>query len=100
MMIGYFSEFLPNKEARVRALQQWNRAAHQNNVEAQLKVGDHYYYGWGAQVDYKRAAEAYHQAEQEQSAQAMFNLGYMYEFGRGFQQVCEKGDPLTGICRQ
>jgi SEL1 protein len=88
-ILGYFKNLFSDREARIRALQQWNRAAQQSNAEAKIKVGDHYYYGWGTEIDYMKAGEAYMKAESDESAQAMFNLGYMYEHGLGFQQVSE-----------
>jgi len=33
--------------------------------------------------DYERAAEAYMHAKSQSNAQAMFNLGYMHEHGKG-----------------
>lgn len=37
----------------------------------------------GTERDYDRAAEAYLHARSQSNAQAMFNLGYMYEHGQG-----------------
>ncbi len=56
--------------------------------EARVKLGDYYYYGYGTQVSYEAAAGQYRMASDKQSsAQAMFNLGYMYEQGLGLQKV-------------
>ena len=42
----------------------------------------------GTPVDYEAAADHYRMAsEQQQNAQAMFNLGYMHEQGLGIQRV-------------
>ena len=39
-------------------------------------------------MDYEAAADHYRMAsEQQQNAQAMFNLGYMHEQGLGIQRV-------------
>lgn len=65
------------------ALINWKRAAQQGSVEAKIRVGDFYYYGQGLEVDYERAAGLYTEAEQLNSAQAMYNLGYMHERGEG-----------------
>ena len=55
---------------------------------ARLKLGDYYYYGHGTKVDYEAAALHYRLAsEQQHSAQAMFNLGYMHEHGLGMKEV-------------
>ncbi|XP_038662837.1 protein sel-1 homolog 1-like isoform X3 [Scyliorhinus canicula] len=54
---------------------------------ARIKLGDYYYYGYGTNVDYETAAIHYRlAAEQQHSAQAMFNLAYMYEHGLGAEQ--------------
>ena len=46
---------------------------------ARVKLGD-YYYGQGTEVNYEAAAGQYRIASDKQSsAQAMFNLAYMYE---------------------
>jgi SEL1 protein len=53
-----------------------------------VKVGDYYFYGQGTNVNYETAAFHYDVAhEQHGSAQAKFNLGYMYERGLGRKQV-------------
>lgn len=64
------------------------------NTQARVKVGDYHYYGYGTEVDYEMAALHYRLAsEQQHSAQAMFNLGYMHERGLGMRQV-KKGTIL------
>ncbi|XP_050295038.1 protein sel-1 homolog 1 isoform X2 [Anthonomus grandis grandis] len=75
------------KEALVRALLYWTRAASQGYSMARVKVGDYYYYGLGTSVDYENAASQYRlAAEQQHNAQAMFNLGYMHEQGLGLSK--------------
>lgn len=55
---------------------------------ARLKLGDYHFYGYGTIVDYETAVIHYRLAsEQQHSAQAMFNLGYMHEKGLGIKQV-------------
>ena len=55
---------------------------------ARVKLGDYYYYGQGTEVNYEAAAGQYRIASDKQSsAQAMFNLAYMYEQGYGLQKV-------------
>ncbi|DBA05100.1 TPA: hypothetical protein N0F65_000788 [Lagenidium giganteum] len=62
-------------------------AAIQGNVDANLKIGDFYYYGKGDHpVDYKKASAHYSLASKRSNAQAMFNLGLMYEHGVGVHQ--------------
>ncbi|KAM3919954.1 protein sel-1 homolog 1 [Leptodactylus fuscus] len=70
-----------------RALLHWNRAAAQGYTVARLKLGDYHFYGYGTDVDYETAFIHYRLAsEQQHSAQAMFNLGYMHEKGLGIKQ--------------
>lgn len=55
---------------------------------ARVKVGDYHFYGLGTPVDYEIAALHYRLAsEQQNNAQAMFNLGYMHEQGLGLKKV-------------
>ena len=55
---------------------------------ARIKLGDYHFYGYGTDVDYETAVIHYRLAsEQQNGAQAMFNLGYMHEKGLGIKQV-------------
>lgn len=71
------------------ALTQWTRSAAQRNVDALVKVGDYYYFGLGVPEEhestrYEKAAGYYQSAADTQmSALAMWNLGWMYENGKG-----------------
>ena len=70
-----------------RALVYWTRAASQGYSAARVRLGDYYYYGHGTDVDYETAAYHYRIAsEQQNNAQAMFNLAYMHELGHGMKQ--------------
>merc|ERR1719188_984590 len=67
-----------------RALVYWTRSASQGYSAARVRLGDYYYYGWGTDADFETAAFHYRIAsEQQNNAQAMFNLGYMHELGHG-----------------
>lgn len=69
------------------ALIYWNRSAEQKNVDSLVKVGDYYLLGLGTQPDAEKAAAAYQAAaDTMQSAQAMWNLGWMHENGIGIEQ--------------
>lgn len=58
------------------------------NAFARVKLGDYHYYGYGTRKDYQTAAAHYSiAASKYQSAQAMFNLAYMYEYGLGITKV-------------
>ncbi|XP_029452636.1 protein sel-1 homolog 2 [Rhinatrema bivittatum] len=65
----------------------WNRAAAQGSAFARVKTGDYYFYGLGTKKDHAIAATHYKLAsEQHRSAQALFNLAYMYEHGLGMEK--------------
>jgi len=81
------SEVYNLEEMWKRALVYWSRAAAQGYSMARVRLGDYYYYGWGTTIDYETAASHYRIAsEQQNNAQAMFNLGYMHELGLGMKQ--------------
>jgi len=74
-------------ELWLRALVYWTRAAAQGYSAARVRLGDYYYYGLGTEIDFEAAAFHYRIAsEQQNNAQAMFNLGYMHELGHGMPQ--------------
>ncbi|XP_023350644.1 protein sel-1 homolog 2 [Sarcophilus harrisii] len=69
------------------ALLLWHRAAVQGNALARIKIGDYHYYGHGTKRDYQTAVTHYSIAvDKYHSAQAMFNLAYMYEHGLGISK--------------
>ncbi|KAN0081237.1 hypothetical protein V8E55_008861 [Tylopilus felleus] len=80
-----------NDTARL-ALTQWTRSAAQRNIDSLVKVGDYYYHGLGVpdepeSVRWEKAAKYYQSAADTQvSALAMWNLGWMYEHGKGVPQ--------------
>jgi len=81
------SDLFEHSEVWKRALVYWSRAASQGYSAARVRLGDYYYYGWGTNVDYETAASHYRIAsEQQNNAQAMFNLGYMHELGLGMRR--------------
>ncbi|KAG8126390.1 putative Protein sel-1 protein [Naja naja] len=81
------ASIIEENETYPRALLHWNRAASQGYTAARLKLGDYHFYGFGTEVDYETAFIHYRLAtEQQHSAQAMFNLGYMHEKGLGIKQ--------------
>ncbi|OQS02983.1 sel-1 family protein [Thraustotheca clavata] len=64
----------------------YKAAAGQGNVEANLKLGDFFYYGYGATAPNYIRAMAHYSLAANRNAQASFNLGYMYEHGIGSSQ--------------
>ncbi|KAI9702723.1 MAG: ERAD-associated protein [Bogoriella megaspora] len=69
------------------ALTYWARSARQSNVDSMVKMGDYYLEGLGTSPDAEKAAACYQAAaETMQSAQAMWNMGWMHENGVGLEQ--------------
>lgn len=69
------------------ALIQWTRSHRQGNVDSLVKMGDYYLYGIGTEKDLSRAVQCYQgAADYTQSAQALYNLGWMHENGVGLNQ--------------
>ncbi|KAF8141254.1 hypothetical protein EV363DRAFT_1425394 [Boletus edulis] len=74
------------------ALTQWTRSAAQRNIDSLVKVGDYFYHGLGVpdepeSVRLEKAAKYYQSAaDTQQSALALWNLGWMYENGKGVPQ--------------
>lgn len=80
----YSSRLLNNPKL---ALVYWTRSSRQSHVDSLVKMGDYYYYGIGAERDVKKALQCYTGASDfSQSAQALFNLGWMHENGVGLTQ--------------
>ena len=78
-------------EAQNKARVLFSRAASQGNVMAKLRLGDWYYYDLGGSAsdtdsndnNLKHSVSYYRSASLSQSSQAMFNMGFMYQFGMG-----------------
>jgi len=68
------------------ALLYWTRSARQSNIDSVVKMGDYYLDGIGTNADQGKAAACYQAAAELKSAQAMWNLGWMYENGIGIEQ--------------
>ncbi len=71
----------------VLALIYWTRSAKQLNIDSMVKMGDYYLGGYGVEADMEKAATCYQSAaEMHQSAQALWNLGWIHENGLGVEQ--------------
>lgn len=69
------------------ALVYWTRSSIQSNVDSLVKMGDYYFHGIGTEADIAKAVQCYTGAsDYSQSAQALFNLGWMHENGIGLNQ--------------
>ncbi|CAK7263476.1 ERAD-associated protein [Sporothrix epigloea] len=65
----------------------FTRSSRQSNVDALVKMGDYYLYGIGTEPSIEKAVQCYTGAsEYHQSAQALYNLGWMHENGVGLDQ--------------
>ncbi|KAK2875042.1 hypothetical protein FQN49_001821 [Arthroderma sp. PD_2] len=64
----------------------WARSAKQANIDSMVKLGDYYFEGYGTKQDVSRALTCYHSAAEGHSAQAFWNLGWMYENGLHVEQ--------------
>ena len=73
-------------EAEERRIKTYTSSAENNDVTAQLILGECYYYGWGVEQDYKQAVVWYKKAAEQGYAPAQCNLGYCYDVGRGVEQ--------------
>lgn len=68
------------------ALQCFEQAAKQGNVEAQYSAGLMYYYGEGVEQDYQKAAEWLTKSAEQGDSDAQYNLGVLYFKGEGVEQ--------------
>ncbi|TLS23517.1 uncharacterized protein PpBr36_05715 [Pyricularia pennisetigena] len=65
----------------------WTRSSRQGNIDSLVKMGDYYLQGTGTEPDVDKAVQCYQgAADYHQSAQALYNLGWMHEHGIGLDQ--------------
>jgi TPR repeat protein len=57
--------------------------AEHGEVEAELRLAEWYYGGWGVPLDYTEAMKWYRKAAEQGNAKAQCGIGSMYNFGRG-----------------
>lgn len=91
LSLGSLLPFVQRKAAAVSdaalALIFWTRSAKQQNIDSLVKMGDYYLNGIGTPLSSENAAACYlAAADTLQSAQAMWNLGWMHENGIGIEQ--------------
>jgi len=72
-----------DNHSAARAVYYHQLAANQGHVDALLRIGDAHFYGFGVSQNLNKSFAVYHQASNLHNAQAMFNLGIMYEHGWG-----------------
>ncbi|TIB70802.1 hypothetical protein E3Q24_02686 [Wallemia mellicola] len=62
----------------------WEKSAEQNVLDSRIKAADYYFRGLGTDVNYEKAAALYlNSADTHSSALALWNVGWMYEHGKG-----------------
>jgi SEL1 protein len=86
--------FVDDRRRSLEAFVQWHRAANQGNIDARIRVGDYFYYGSSISPNHQKAINYYQVAASENSAMAMFNLGFMYENGIGLQRVWKRNQSM------
>ena len=64
----------------------YQRAAEQGHVEAQMALGNIYYWGNGTERDYTKAVYWYMKAARQNKPEAQYMVGLMYYFARGLKQ--------------
>lgn len=62
------------------------KMAREGDVEARLRLGDCYQFGYGIPKNFKEAVRWYRLAAEDEHPQAQVELGYMYSVGRGVPQ--------------
>jgi TPR repeat protein len=75
-----------NRGDYATALEQLKPLAQLGNAEAQVYLGEMYYYGKGVAQDDTQAVYWYRQAAQQRHANGQYNLGWMYRKGKGVAQ--------------
>ena len=86
-----------------KAVYWYQKAAEQGNAEAQVRLGEMYYWGQGVARDYKKAKYWFQKAAEQGNAIAQYYLGKMYHYGFGvaqdhkkakywYQKACDNGD--------
>ena len=71
------------KYAGKMAITLFRRAADQGNNLALVQLGDCYWYGRGTTPDKEQAGSIYAEAAQRKVPQALFNMGFLHQFGIG-----------------
>ena len=68
----------------------YEKAAAQNDGDAQSRLGDIYYNGDGITKDYAKAREWYLKAAGQGNMYGEFGIGLLYEFGCGLTKNIDK----------
>jgi TPR repeat protein len=65
------------------AMEWYQKAASNGNIDAQYNIGYLYQYGLGVSPDYKQAMKWFQKAAGNGIAEAIYSIGGLYENGRG-----------------
>ncbi len=68
------------------AVNWYRKAADQGLAQAQCKLGECYYSGWGVEKDEAEAVNWYRKAADQGLAEAQYKLGRCYYSGRGVEE--------------
>lgn len=60
--------------------------AKSGDAVAQNNLGDAYYYGYDVEKDFDKAIEWFKKAAAKGNADALFSVGYMYDYGEGVEE--------------
>ena len=71
------------KDAKQGNVKCSGNSAEQGDVDAQFKLGLHYFEGTGVSQDYAEAVKWFRKSAEQGDAAAQFCLGYCYEEGNG-----------------
>ena len=77
---GYENEKNNNFSAAVNFYRQ---AAASGHIQAEVRLGRCYYFGYGVDINYDEAAKLFQKAAEKDDAQAQRMLGHCYYYGRG-----------------
>ena len=75
-----------NQENYAEAVKWFRKAAERGHADAQIRLGECYYYGWGTSLDRIEAAKWFRKAAERGHADAQYKLGDCYANGQGVSQ--------------
>ena len=92
LYLGWMAEFGKGRESSyIDAAKLYEEAVKRDNASAMDRLGNIYYYGKvGNGRDYQRAFRLFMQAADHLDSDAMYYLGWMYEYGQGTEKDMNK----------
>ena len=77
------ADIAANEAERIKAVDDFTKAANQNNSYAECNIGFLYFKGYGVKQNYIKAFEFYTKAAEKNHSDALTNLGELYKNGKG-----------------